>query len=213
MPEGASTPVDRKEAVKQARAADLAARIERYKQLHANVKRRRGFYVLFIVLVLAVLALSIVDILFLGSKLKWLGVFPAYGLLLVLAILLLFSRKKHREELEELRALERSLLQCPDCLNIFRFGSVNWAQHKKAAFSCPVCGVYSALPGPGTPPVEAFLPSGEVSEVEYSCGNCGEEFAIGTFTGTPLHQVQFRSCPNCEQKGHIRLVGGAANAA
>ncbi len=185
---------------------ELGARLERYRQLRANVRRRRTAYIIIIILAITVLVMSIVDIAFVDSKLKWLGVFPAYAILLILAILLLFSRKRHMMELEELRQLERSLLQCPDCMNVFRFGSIRWREHKKSAFSCPVCGVYSKLPGPDTPPVEAYVPAGSIRELDYRCTNCSEEFAIGTFEGTPLHQVKFRACPNCEQKGFIERV-------
>lgn len=194
------------------READLAARVERYKSLRANVRRRRVAYVTIIFLAIAVIVLTLVDILLLSSALKWIAVFPAWLILFVWAVLLLFSTKRQKEDLAEMRRLERSLLQCPSCTNIFRFGAVRWQDHKQSAFSCPICGSYSRLPGPDTPPVEAYLPEGEVRELDYRCGNCGEEFAIGTFTGTPLHEVRFRACPNCEEKGHIERVNAISAA-
>ena len=200
-------PVDFTEVPAGEAPQTLGEKMERYRKLRANVRRRRTFYVLFILLTIGVLALTIVDILYLDSQLKWIGVFPAYGLLFILAIILLFSRSVHEEELAEMRALERSLLECPDCKNVFRFGSLHWSELKAASFSCPVCGVYSQLPGPDTPPVEAYIPAGEVRDLAYKCDNCNEQFSIGTYVGTPLHEVSFRTCPKCQQKGHIQRMG------
>lgn len=202
-----SPPATQQEPAKEPQQGDLASRVDRYKSLKANVRRRRAAYVAFIFLAIGLIALTLVDILMLSSGLKWIVVFPAWAVLIIIAIILLFSGKKHAETLEELRRLERSLLQCPDCQNVFRFGAVRWQDHKQAAFSCPICGVYSKLPGPDTPAVEAYVPEGEVRELDYRCKNCGEEFAIGTFARTPLHEVRFRACPNCEQKGFIERVG------
>lgn len=200
------------EAVKAARVKFHEERMARYRRLRANVRRRRRLYGFVMVLVLAVLVFTLVDIFVLDAGFGMTVVLPAYIALFVIALLLLISRGRHAAEVEEIKRLERSLLQCPDCENIFRFGSVHWHDHKLSAFSCPVCGVYSKLPPLGSPPVEAFVPESEVRELDYRCGNCREEFVVGTFTGTPLHEVKFRTCPNCEKKGFIERVGSSSAA-
>lgn len=178
-------------------------RYARYRNLRANVRRRRVFYLLFILFSIAVFATSIVDILYLDSALKLVVVFPLYGLLFLLAILLLFSRRRQAKDLKALRDLEKTLLQCPDCKNVFQYGQIRFHDRKSTAFSCPVCGVFSQLPDSDTEPVKVLRPVGPVRELQYHCNNCNEDLAIGTFAGTPLHEVRFRACPHCGEKGFV----------
>ncbi|MEA3204095.1 MAG: hypothetical protein QOI63_1775 [Thermoplasmata archaeon] len=191
--------------------SELAAaeRVARYKHLRANVRRRRVGYALFILFAIGVFATSIIDIVALDDALKLPLVFPLYGVLFVLAIVLLFSRRSQHEDLQELRSLEKTLLQCPDCQNVFQYGQIRFHDRKKTAFSCPVCGVYSQLPDPTAPLVKALRPSGAFRELQYRCNNCNEALAVGTFGETPLHLVRFRACPNCGEKGFIELLNAA----
>jgi hypothetical protein len=184
-------------------------RMERYKSLRANVRRRRIGYALFILFALAVFATSILDIVLLDDMLKLTLVFPLYAVLFVLAIVLLFSRRNQAQDLQELRSLEKTLLQCPDCQNVFQYGQIRFHDRKKTAFSCPVCGVYSQLPDPTAEPVKALRPTGPFRELQYRCNNCNEALAVGTFGETPLHLVRFRACPNCGEKGFIELLNAA----
>jgi Zn finger protein HypA/HybF involved in hydrogenase expression len=194
--------------------SELAAaeRMERYRHLRANVRRRRMGYALFILFALAVFATSIVDIVFLSQALMP-YVFALYGVLLVLAIVLLFSRRSQHEDLQEMRSLEKALLQCPDCQNVFQYGQIRFHDRRKTAFSCPVCGVYSQLPDPTAQPVKALRPNGSFHELQYRCNNCNEALAVGTFGETPLHLVRFRACPNCGEKGFIELLNAAPDQA
>lgn len=186
------------------------AKAARLAQLRANVSRRRVAYVLFILLAIGVFALSIVDIVYLDSKLEFILVFPLYVLLFVLAIILLFSRRRQQEDIAEIRDLERALLQCPDCKNVFQYGAINFHDANKTAFSCPVCGVFSALPDPDQEPVKVLRPEGDFREIQYHCNNCTEDLAVGTFGETPLHLVRFRACPHCSEKGHIVRIATPA---
>lgn len=195
-----------------ARARTLEERAARYRHLRANVRRRRIGYALFILFALAVFATSIVDIVALSDALKFTLVFPLYAVLFVLAIILLFSRKSHYEDLQELRALEKTLLQCPDCQNVFQYGQIRFHDRRKTAFSCPVCGVYSQLPDPTAQPVKALRPAGPFRELQYRCNNCNEALAVGTFGEVPLHLVRFRACPNCGEKGFVELLNAAPEA-
>ena len=182
-----------------------AARYARYKHLRANVRRRRMGYALFILFAIGVFATSIADIVILNDLLLP-YVFAGYAVLFVLAVILLFSRGSHLEDLEELRALEKTLLQCPDCTSVFQYGQIRLHDRRKTAFSCPVCGVFSQLPDPTSPPVKALRPTGAFRELQYRCNNCNEALAIGTFGETPLHLVRFRACPNCGEKGFVELL-------
>lgn len=181
----------------------------KYRNLRANVRRRRVGYFLFILFAVGVFAASVVDIVALGDLLKWTLVFPLYAVLFILAILLLFSRRSQAADLEEMRELAKTLLQCPDCQNVFQYGQIRFHDRRKTAFSCPVCGVYSQLPDPAAEPVKALRPSGAFRELQYRCNNCNEALAVGTFGDTPLHLVRFRACPNCGEKGFIELLNAA----
>lgn len=192
---------------------DHAEKYAKYRHLRANVRRRRVGYALFILFALATFATSIVDIVLLDDLLQYTLVFPLYGVLFVLAILLLFSRRSQAEDLQEMRALAKTLLQCPDCLNVFQYGQIRFHDRRKTAFSCPVCGVYSQLPDPAAEPVKAVRPVGEFHELQYRCNNCNEALAVGTFGETPLHLVRFRACPNCGEKGYIELLNAAPGQA
>jgi Zn finger protein HypA/HybF involved in hydrogenase expression len=194
---------------KDAPALTPEERAARYRHLRANVRRRRIGYALFILFAIAVFATSIVDIVFLDDLLKVYAVFPAYAVLFILAIVLLFSRRSQHEDLQELRALEKTLLQCPDCQNVFQYGQIRFHDRRKTAFSCPVCGVYSQLPDPTAEPVKALRPTGPFRELQYRCNNCSEALAVGTFGDTPLHLVRFRACPHCGEKGFIQLLNAA----
>ncbi|HUR64203.1 MAG TPA: hypothetical protein VM241_06955 [Candidatus Thermoplasmatota archaeon] len=188
---------------------DHAEKYAKYRHLRANVRRRRVGYALFILFAIGVFATSIVDIVLLEDKLKLVLVFPLYAVLFVLAVLLLFSRRSQIEDLQELRSLAKTLLQCPDCQNVFQYGQIRFHDRRKTAFSCPVCGVYSQLPDPMAEPVKALRPSGAFRELQYRCNNCNEALAVGTFGETPLHLVRFRACPNCGEKGFIELLNAA----
>jgi Zn finger protein HypA/HybF involved in hydrogenase expression len=198
-----------KQDVAAANEAKQALLHERYRHLRANVRRRRMGYGLFILFALAVFATSIVDIVYLKDALKLTLVFPLYAVLFIMAIVLLFSRANQNADLQELRSLAKTLLQCPDCTNVFQYGQIRFHDRKKTAFSCPVCGVYSQLPDPTAEPVKALRPSGAFHELQYRCNNCNEALAVGTFGQTPLHLVRFRACPNCGEKGFVQLLNAA----
>ena len=185
----------------------------KYRHLRANVARRRVLYKLFIVFAIVVFAVSIVDILWLESVLK-LGVYGAYALLFLFGLILLASRKRSAEELAQLKELEKALLQCPECRNIFQFGEANLSGRKKVAFSCPVCGTYSALPEPDAEPVKAVPPGGILKELTYTCENCKERIAVGVFGEQSLHASKFRACPHCGEHNRVVLQppGGAPGA-
>jgi hypothetical protein len=181
--------------------AALEAKMERYRVLRANVRRRRGFYVLFILLALAVLVATAWDMVFNASDLKW-YLLSGYVVLFILAILLLISRRRQLEDINEIKALERSWLECDNCHEVFQFGSESFLSRRRVGFTCPVCGDESALPLPGAEPVERPLPSGQLSEVNYLCGSCKEDIVLGTYGTTP-RDVEFRACPKCGIKGQI----------
>jgi len=184
----------------------------KYRHLRANVARRRVLYKLFIVFAIVVFAVSIVDILWLESVLK-LGVYGAYALLFLFGLILLASRKRSAEELAQLKELEKALLQCPECRNIFQFGEANLSGRKKVAFSCPVCGTYSALPDAESEPVRAPPPTGELREVTYQCEHCLERITVGVFGEQELHESRFRACPNCGEKDFVKVSQGPTTAA
>lgn len=189
--------------------ADPAERYAKYRHLRANVRRRRIAYALFILFAIATFATSIVDIVALDDLLQYTVVFPLYAVLFVLAIVLLFSRRSQEADLAEMRELAKTLLQCPDCQNVFQYGQIRFHDRRKTAFSCPICGVYSQLPDPAAEPVKALRPSGAFRELQYRCNNCNEALAVGTFGDTPLHLVRFRACPSCGEKGFIELLNAA----
>ena len=190
---------DRKSAKQRERDEKLA----RYKQLRANVRRRRFLYGLFIVLAIATFVATVWDIVFNDSDYQW-YLLPVYVVLFIFAILALISRRRHLEEVNEIKALERTWLECDNCRSVFQFGQESFLSRRRVGFTCPVCGDESALPLPGADPVERPLPSGRLEEVNYLCGNCHEDIVVGTYGARP-RDVDFRACPRCGEKGHIAL--------
>jgi hypothetical protein len=201
------TPKERKQRLKlEKKAAAQAERDEklaRYRQLRANVRRRRAMYVLFIVLAVAVFVATVWDIALNGSEFQW-YLLPGYVVLFILGLLLLISRKRHLEEVNEIKALERAWLECDNCRSVFQFGSESFLSRRRVGFTCPVCGDESALPAPGAQPIERALPAGSLHEISYLCGNCKEDIVVGVYGGRP-RDVDFRACPRCGESGHIAL--------
>ena len=187
---------------------------DRHAGLRANPGKRRAAYWVLILLGLGVLALSLVDIFVLDATMATI-VYVLYAILIVVAIILMFSRRRDApaeeaplvEQAPIPQEMQRALLQCPDCKSVFEFGEIRFHDNKRTAFSCPVCGVYSKLPDPDQEPVKVLRPEGEYKQVQYHCNHCNEDIAIGTFGDTPLHLVRFRACPHCGQKGHIVRTG------
>ena len=183
---------------------DVNAKWERYNQLRANVRRRRVAYGLIIVFDILVVLATLADIIFNDSAFKW-YLLPAYVLLFVWGLVLLFSRRRHLQEVAELAAMQRTYLECENCNSVFQFGQLRFGDRKRVGFTCPVCGDESALPTPGAIPVERVLPEANVTEVTYACGNCSEEIVVGAFGQTPV-ETRFRACPHCGVRGQVSLA-------
>lgn len=182
----------------------LSAKWERYNQLRANVRRRRAGYVLIILLAIAVFLGTAWDIVYNASDFK-LFFFAAYGVLFLWGIVMLFSRRRHLQEILELEAMHRTYLECEHCNAVFQFGELRFKDRKRVGFSCPVCSEDSALPGPDSIPVERVLPEAQVVETTYACGNCDEQIVVGTFGATP-RASRFQACPSCGVSGHVNLA-------
>ena len=186
-----------------AEQAELEERLARYGRLRANVRRRRALYVLLLLLAVATFVATVWDITFNASDLKWV-LLPVYLVLFILGILALISRRRHLEEVNEIKALERAWLECDNCRSVFQFGSESFVSRRRVGFTCPVCGDESALPLPGGEPVERALPASQLHEVNYVCGNCKEDIVVGTYGSRP-RDVDFRACPKCGATGQIRM--------
>lgn len=203
----AETPKDRRARERHehemARRAETDAKLARYARLRANVRRRRTAYVLVILAAIAVFVATVWDIVFNDSDLKWF-LLPVYVVLFILGLLLLISRERHLQEVNEIKALERAWLECDTCRSVFQFGSESFLSRRRVGFTCPVCGDESALPLPGSEPVERPLPAGRLEEANYLCGNCKEDIVVGVYGGRP-RDVDFRACPKCGVKGQVKL--------
>lgn len=186
-----------------ARRVEADARLARYARLRANVRRRRTAYVLVILAAIVVFVATVWDIVFNESDLKW-YLLPAYVLLFILGLLLLISRERQLQDVNEIKALERAWLECGTCSSVFQFGSESFLSRRRVGFTCPVCGDESALPLPGAEPVERPLPAGRLAEANYLCGNCKEDIVVGVYGGRP-RDVDFRACPKCGVKGQVAL--------
>jgi predicted RNA-binding Zn-ribbon protein involved in translation (DUF1610 family) len=197
----------RKERMKADKAAkeqrERDERLARYRQLRANVRRRRVFYWLLILLAVATLAATVWDIVFNDSDWQWF-LLPVYVVLFILALFALLSRRRHLEEINQIKALERAWLECDNCRSVFQFGQESLTSRRRVGFTCPVCGDESALPLPGAEPVERALPSGRLEEANYLCGNCKEDIVVGVYGGRP-RDVDFRACPKCGATGQIKM--------
>lgn len=187
-----------------AEEATFSEKWERYNQLRANVRRRRAGYVLIILLAIGVFLGTAWDIIYNSSDFK-LYFFIAYGVLFLWGIIMLFSRRRHLQEVMELEAMQRTYLECEQCNSVFQFGELRLKDRKKVGFSCPVCSEDSALPGADAIPVERVLPEAHVIESTYGCGNCNEQIVVGTFGASP-RASRFQACPSCGVTGKVQLI-------
>lgn len=182
----------------------MEERLSRYRQLRANVRRRRVAYGLIIVLAIVTFLATAADIIFNDSAFQW-YLLPVYVVLFIWGLILLISRRRHLEEVAELEAMHRTYLECEACNSVFQFGELRFGDRKRVGFSCPVCGEESALPTPGAVPVERVLPEANVVETTYACGNCSEQIVVGTFGQAP-RESRFRACPRCGVRGQVALA-------
>lgn len=182
----------------------LALKMERYRELRANVRRRRVAYGFIITLAILTFLATAADIVFNESAFQW-YLLPVYVVLIVWGLILLFSRRRHLQEVMELEAMHRTYLECERCNSVFQFGELRFGDRKRVGFSCPVCGEDSALPTPGAAPVERVLPEANVIETTYACGNCSEQIVVGTFGMAP-RESRFRACPSCGVRGQVSLA-------
>lgn len=182
----------------------LAVKMERYRELRANVRRRRVAYGLIITLAIVTFLATAADIIFNDSAFQW-YLLPVYVVLFLWGLLLLISRRRHLQEVAELEAMHRTYLECEKCNSVFQFGELRFGDRKRVGFSCPVCGEDSALPTPGAAPVERVLPEANVIETTYACGNCREQIVVGTFGMVP-RESRFRACPSCGVRGQVSLA-------
>jgi Zn finger protein HypA/HybF involved in hydrogenase expression len=166
-------------------------------------KRRRGLaWVLFLALV--AFAVSVVDILLLDEAYK-LAVFATYAVLFVVGVLLLISRRMRKSE----RRTEVLDMRCAHCGSGFR-ANLSVPQPAEAAMSCPICGIYSRMPSPGSTPVAMELGEAPAKSTAYRCMHCNERLVIGTFGNSRHHEVLFQGCPHCGKEGWIRRQGEEA---
>lgn len=175
-----------------------------------NVEGRRKAYGWFIALAILVFLVAAIDILFLDSILKY-GVYAALGLLLLLAIILLFARGEPREEEEELEPLSldgKEQLHCPHCAHVFVMetpkNTKKW--QRKVAFTCPECGNKGVLPPANATPVEAVVPGGDVKGRSFRCGVCQEGWSVGVIGHRLKKKPFFDACPSCGSPADVRVV-------
>jgi len=186
------SPKDRKSRLKAekmaAEQAERDAKLARYRELRANVRRRRAFYGITIVLAIAVFLATVWDIVFNASDLKW-PLLAAYVVLFILGILALISRRRHLEEVNELAELRRVFLEDPGSGDIFEVSSSRLEALQGVEFSSPTTGAFFRVPPLDTPPVERTLPGG--SPVARRFDHEGVDVEIATY-GAPPRDVVFR---------------------
>jgi hypothetical protein len=181
-----------KDARQAERIAELEAKLARYKQLRANVRRRRFAYGLFIVLDIVVIAATVWDILYNHSDFE-LYVFAAYGVLFLFGLILLFSRRKHLEEVAEMARLERVVLEDPSTGELFQLGASKLPDLVGLEFSSPATGRYYRMPALDSQRVERPAPDAAavVKPFHYE-GITGE---VATFGKEPA-DIKFRKASN-----------------
>lgn len=194
----------KRQAELEAKAQSQAPKWERYNQLRANIRRRRIAYVVALVLGILVFLATVWDMVFNAAEFKW-YLLPAFALIVLWEVILLFSRQRHLQEVAELEAMHRTYLECDACRSVFQFGALRLKDRRKVAFSCPVCNEDSLLPPPDASPVERVLPEANVQELTYACRNCNEQMVVGTFGSRPK-DTSFEACPRCGVGGQVALA-------
>ncbi len=170
---------------------------DKYAQYRANVKRRRTAYLWFIIAVAVVFLVSVADIIWLDSVLKY-GVYAAIVVLFIWAIVLLFSRK-----LSDAWNVGEVVLSCPNCENAFLYAAGHADNKGNARMTCPICEHVADLPVSKDQVREMNIPTGDRFDHAYHCTHCDENIVVSTL-GSKAHDVQFDACPHCGEHNSVR---------
>ena len=163
-------------------------KMARYRQLRANVRRRRAAYVLLLLLGIAVLVATVWDMTFNAADLKW-PLLACYVVLLILCILALISRRRHLEEVNELAELRRVFLEDPGTGDIFELGSSKLEALQGMELSSPTTGAFYKVPNLNAQPIERNFPAG--TPIPRRFQQDGIDVEVATY-GTEPRNVQFR---------------------
>lgn len=184
-------------------------RAAKYAHLRANVPLRRTGYGWFIFLAITIFLVSVADIVFLDSMLKW-GVIGVLAVILIWAIILLFSRRwkevEEGDDFDEVDYQENGdYLRCRTCYHVFRFDMdhVTDDHREHVAFNCPECGAMGNLPAANMPKVNAPVPGGDIHATDFSCGACEAHWTVGAIGHDGKADVGFEACPHCGGKDQI----------
>jgi len=176
-----------------------------------SLSRHKLLFVVILFLSIAVLFLSLFDILY--DK-QWLQIILAlYAVLIIFAIVLLFLKQTKKiagskdivEEFE--KTLEGKLyhFKCPQCEGIFAIKKSKQNNKKPFTLTCPDCGTLGRISGTPAVVMEE-IPDQKSENIKFKCKNCGERVSIWA-EGTDLVQnVEIHSCPYCGERQSMKNI-------
>lgn len=164
--------------------------------------QRRLPFILIILLSCIVLILSIWDIIY---NQEWIqGILAVYGILIILAIVLLFLKTKEKsvettpnvEEFEKTLKGKLSHFKCPNCNGIFAIKKSKHNNKNAFILTCPDCGNVGKIPSKPQL-IEDEIPEKKSPTTRFKCGNCGEWISIWAEGADLFKSIQIYSCPYC----------------
>ena len=158
----------------------------------------------FIGLLMMAFILFLVSIWDILNEQEWLQTILAiYGIIIILAIVMLFLGVKKESTTEEtVKIFEKTLegklhhFKCPSCDGIFAIKKSKANNKRSFTLTCPDCGALGTIPTKPQTVIDS-VPEQKSMKTRFKCSNCGEWVTIWA-EGAPLFShIHVFSCPYC----------------
>ena len=167
-------------------------------------------FIIIIIIGLCILIFSVYDIIY--DKDWMIRTFAAWGLLVIITIVVIFLRFK-KEEVPEgtVEEFEKTLkgglyhFKCPTCNGIFAIKKSKSNNKKPVKMTCPDCGAMGFIPSHPAQ-IEEEIPEKKSIKANFRCNTCGEGITVWA-EGTELHKnVYVCSCPFCGEEEPLKRI-------
>jgi predicted RNA-binding Zn-ribbon protein involved in translation (DUF1610 family) len=166
--------------------------------------RESLFFTVILIIGLAVLILSIYDIMF--DKGLMIAVIIAYAVLIAFTIVLIIPRlRKVENVIDTVEEFEKRLkgglfhFKCPTCEGIFAIKKSKRNDEKPIKMTCPDCGAIGIVPAN---PVAIFeeIPEKKSLKANFKCLSCSEGITVWAEGAELFQNINVFSCPFCGQQ-------------
>jgi predicted RNA-binding Zn-ribbon protein involved in translation (DUF1610 family) len=167
-------------------------------------------FIIITIIGLSILIFSIYDIIY--DKDWMIRTFAAWGLLVVITIVVIFFRlKKEEAPAATLEEFEKTLkgglyhFKCPTCSGIFAIKKSKSDNKKFVKMTCPDCGTMGTIP-PNPAQIEEEIPEKKSIKANFKCNVCGEGITVWA-EGTELYKKMIvHSCPFCGEEEPLKRI-------